>query len=71
MMADRMPIQFDLGEVERLHSIAYCTAIQTGAKGYELDEVTAGIFRALAEQANRVALEAQERPALRLIEGSS
>ncbi|MBN9505032.1 MAG: hypothetical protein J0I69_03305 [Altererythrobacter sp.] len=64
----RLPITFARDEVERLHSIAYAAAIQTGAKGIELDEVTSGIFRALAEQANRSVLRAREQPKLRVVE---
>ena len=34
----------------------------------ELDEVTSGIFRALAEQTNRSVLRAREQPKLRVVE---
>lgn len=63
----RLPIMFSIDEVERLHSIAYAAAIQTGAKGDELDSVTADVFRALAQQANRAEQRARERPNLQLV----
>jgi len=65
----RVPITFSLDEVERLHSIAYAAAIQTGAKGVELDETTAAIFAALAAQTNSSIAKAQSRPPLRLVQG--
>jgi hypothetical protein len=65
----RLPITFARDEAERLHSIAYAAAIQTGAKGEELDEVTAAIFAALAAQTNRSIAKAQSRPPLRLVQG--
>ncbi|TCJ39209.1 hypothetical protein [Parafrankia sp. BMG5.11] len=67
MMAERLPIHFDRDEVARLSAIANTAAIQTGAKGDELDQVMDAIFRTLAAQANRMVLRERERPALRLI----
>ena len=63
------PILCDEGEMMRLHSLAHTTAIQTGAKGYELDQVTAGIFSMLIAQNNRGVMHEAARPQLRLIEG--
>ena len=72
-MAERLPLLFDMAEVERLHEIARIAALQAVAKpgepGGELDHVTAEIFATLAMQANRTVLSAQTRPPLRLIEG--
>jgi hypothetical protein len=66
-MTERMPILFNLAEVERLHGLAYTTAIQTGAKGEELDHLTAEVFRSLAGKANRDVLAAKARPKLHLV----
>ena len=68
-MNARLPLLFATDEIERLHGIAYAAAIQTGAKGEALDQVTSDVFRALAGQANADLIGAAKRPALRLIEG--
>lgn len=62
---DRMPIHCSMDEFERLHSVAYAAAIQTGAKGRNLDEVTAGVFRSLLAEANA---RATAIPMLQLVE---
>ena len=48
-----LPILFSMDEFERLHGIAHTAAIQTGAKGDELDAAIAKILPGLIEQANR------------------
>jgi hypothetical protein len=67
MMTERLPLLFGEDEIVRLHSLAYATAIQTGAKVNELDEVTSEVFRSLARQANRAVISAQHHPRLRLV----
>ncbi|KRA84178.1 hypothetical protein ASD76_09355 [Altererythrobacter sp. Root672] len=58
---------FGMDEAIRLHGIAQTAAIQTGAKGHELDQVIALIFDVLVAQANRD----ENRPSLKLIEGTN
>lgn len=64
----RMPILFDMEESARLHGIAHTAALQTGAKGEELDELTSDIFNVLASYTNYVTVKAKQKP-LRLVEG--
>lgn len=66
-----LPCVFGLNEMQRLHGIAYTSAIQTGAKGVELDELTAEIFASLAMQANRAEVIRNAKPALRLVGGDA
>lgn len=68
MSARGLPLLFGMDEIERLHAVAHTAALQTGAKGLELDETTSAIFLAMAMQANRATVRAAPTPALRLIE---
>lgn len=63
----RIPILCTEDEMIRLHSLAYATAIQTGAKGYELDEITSEIFIPMLKHANREVEKAEARPKLSLV----
>ena len=53
------PILFSMDEFDRLHAIAYNVALQTGAKGAEMDDTFDQILRALIAQANRHFLNAK------------
>lgn len=69
-MAESLPILFDMGEVERLHAIAYTAALQSGGSrepGGEVDHLTAEMFAAMAKQANRATIRVTRRPPLRLV----
>jgi hypothetical protein len=67
MSRSGLPLVCEMSEAQRLHSLAYATAIQSGAKGYELDEVTASLFTDLVEHANRSVIKDRSRPILRLV----
>lgn len=69
----RMPVLGGVDELDRLHGIARTAALQTGAKGLELEEVTAEILFALIAQSNRAIGADQRRPNLQLVDqtGSS
>lgn len=63
-----LPILFSMDEFERLHGIAHTAAIQTGAKGDELDAAIAKILPGLIEQVNAATIRDHERPPLRLVD---
>ena len=66
-----LPIICDPDEMERVHSIAFTAAIQTGARGEELDQMTSGIFRVMIGQTNRAEMKARRQQPLRLIHSQS
>lgn len=68
-MADGLPLLSGEADIERLHDIARTAAIQTGAKGPDLDRVIAEIFTALAMQANKIELAARQPSHLQLVKG--
>ena len=67
-MTEPLPLFFTEDEVMRLHDIAHVAALQTGAKGLSLDEVTSEIFRSMARQTNRSVINQLMRPQLKLVE---
>lgn len=61
------PVLGGVDEAMRLHSIAKVAALQTGAKGAELDQVIATILTTLIGQSNRGIIAERARPQLRVV----
>jgi hypothetical protein len=61
------PVLGGYDEACRLHEIAKTAALQTGAKGLELDNVIASILSTLLAQSNRAIIAERARPRLQLV----